>query len=266
MSTYPILLSAVVVDASNKTIRVVEGASTTDVNIAEGTYFLRGDGAAGDLALAVKTALDTATGANVYAVAVTFSRDGDAQCATVTISQSGGASFQIQWAASQTTFTPGFLGFAVANTTSSTAAKVSTLTPVGVWASNSPPVESEPGDDEADAYATVANNGRVAGGIVGGPYETWSLIFGLVLAKRAHHAFISADENRAFSKWWARAATGIRFEYHLAAANGETVLDTLTEVGDQWILDEDSAKSIKRVRESPTSSLYGWPLLLRKYI
>ena len=91
--SYPVLLGAVVVvTGTNDRIRWREVATTNNATIAAGTYFLRGDGAADDLCLAIKTAIEAAgASANTYSVVAARSLTPTAAHTAVTLTRLTGA-------------------------------------------------------------------------------------------------------------------------------------------------------------------------------
>jgi len=268
----PVLLDAVVIDADNKVIRIIEGGVTTDVVIVEGTYHLRGDGSAGDLALAVATALTTATGTNVYGLTVVYDCNSDNVAGVVTITRSVATNtWGVQWAATQTTFDPALLGFADANVTpANVATAVSTVTPSCCWVSNCDPADSDP-DYDAETYTFVGNDGGVAAGAISAVRYMWLLGLEFIDGPRMHEALNVADPNAALSKFWARAILGSFFEVHLCATLSAslTTLETTdsgTLLGTSWHLHEDSASSLRAARFDRASSLWSWAMRLRKRV
>lgn len=266
----PILLDAVVIDDDNDTIRIIENAVTTDVAIAHGTYTLRGDGSATDLLKAVTDALTTATGANTYAGTVTFDSDSDNVAAVVVIARTGTNTWGIQWAATQTTFDPAWLGFAEANVTpANVASTTSTKTPTTCWVSNCDPADTEP-DYDADGYTFVGNSGAVAAGLYGGPFTLHTLALEMVDGERMHETLNTTDPAAALSTFWRRAIRGGWFEVHLCELASASV--TTTEQPDSgtllgaYHLHEDSQKSLKTARLNRASSLWSWALRLRKRV
>jgi hypothetical protein len=100
MSTsYPVLLGRVVIDASNKRIVLDEGGGDLNADLAEGTYYLRGDGAAGDLADAIADALN-AVGGQVYLVTVDYTTASASKTCTVNVATAGSTDFVLKFASS----------------------------------------------------------------------------------------------------------------------------------------------------------------------
>lgn len=135
------MLGGISIDAANNTIVLDEGGVLANAIVSSGTYYLRGDGAIGDLCLAVATAMTNAFAAgNAYVVdtraagggAATWSRDAAAPTCAVRVSRSLGAtSFRVRWLSSS--FPAALLGFAAEKGVASAADEISTLPPSCVW-------------------------------------------------------------------------------------------------------------------------------------
>lgn len=269
--TYPVLLSAVVIDSTNKAIRFREASVTETVNIAEATYFLRGDGASDDLLLAVKTALETNTNAvdpNTYNVTVAWDTAPGSLCATITIARAtGGSVFSLQWADSLTTLSEAVLGFPNTNDSVNTSAKVGTLTPNCTWLPDQPASQSDP-FFEAEAKQTLMVGGQVRTFERGGPYSRRRLGFAFVDPKRTIQSAITADPTRTYEKFWDVINDGRRLELHEQSISSGTALSALsssTEIGSDWHLDEESCQSFTPQRLEPGLELYSWSIGLRGY-
>lgn len=256
-----VFLRAIVIDATNKAIRMKEGATTSTVTLVEGTYYLRGDGAADDLLKIVDDALTSHVGANTYVVSVAWSADPAAGAAVVTITQSGGATFQLLWADVLTTFDPAWLGFADANTADSTAAKASTLSPSAVWVADGPFRELEP-VDRRQGYARRARSGRVRRGKTGETNKDRRLGLSFVCAERTHEKNIAADPDRAFNRFLDRWTAGSPAELHLATATGFVLgaLSSSTEHGAGWHVGGEGDEDFDPQRHSAAAALYSWDL------
>lgn len=268
----PVLLDAVVIDSTNNTIRVIEAGVTTDVTVVAGTYVARGDGSADDLLAAVETALTAATGANTYTVDVAFDADPDEVAAVVTVARATGTNtWGIQWAATQTTFNPAWLGFVEANETpASVASRASTLTPTTCWVGDG--IADLDPERDADAYVFVANNGTVAKGLIGGPFYGSVIGLELVPGKRMWAELNTADPTAAFSTWWERAIASGYFELHqveLASATATTTTQpsASTRWGlCSWHLHEDSVTRLPASKLNRATSLWSTSMRMRKRV
>jgi hypothetical protein len=264
--TYPVILPVVVIDAANKSIRFVEGSTTETVTLAEGSYFLRGDGQPNDLLVALCTALDSntnATNANTYSATITRSIDPDAASGVVSIDNAtGSSSFSILWADALTTVDPAWFGFAAANTAHDGSAKVSTLSPSAQWVSPQIYREWAP-EDDTDVAVVRTRSGAIGGGRRGGPYGVRRLEFSLVHDKRTHRIWNTADPAACFSSVHGLLSTTRRMEIHfVAVASGYAldVVDVDTRQGDYWHLSQESAEIFTPRRLSPGTPLESWAI------
>jgi hypothetical protein len=271
MSKYAAFLGQVTVDSDHNTIRCVEDATTADVTLVEGTYFLRGDGAAGDLCAAIATALAT-NGAgtnNTYTVSLACSVDSAAPAATVTITRATGTgSFSILWAHANTTFDPAFIGFAETNTAHDATAKASTLSPSSLWIA-SDLLESYEPEEEYDVTVVRARPGRLKGQRTGGPHDRRTVIMNYLDVARVLAEENLADPTATFERFHQRQGDGKRMEFHaVALSSGSTLaaLSASTEIGDCWHLDEETASVFAPERLEPGLPLYSISLGLLGYI
>lgn len=265
--SYPILLRAIVIDSTNKAIRFKEAAATVTLLLAEGTYYLRGDGSADDLLKILKTAIDAAGATNTYTVAVAWSADPSAVAAVITITQAGGATFQFLWADALTTFDPTLLGFARTNTADNTSAKTSTWSPAAAWVADGDYEEFEP-IDRRIGYAERARSGKVRRGLTGMTRKDRRISFAFVDASRTHEMFadtVSAvlDVNRCFNVFLDRWCSGQPAELHLVdITSGFTLgaLSSTTEQGDRWHVGDEGDADFTPERMSNAVQLYSWSL------
>jgi len=254
---YPVLLAEVVVDATNGDIRFLEDATPHVATIAPGTYFLRGDGAADDLAKAVGDAF-LAAGAFTYdprlAVHATL---GAGNSATFDLFQIDGG-LTINGGHASTTFDVTLLGYPAADTVSFGSS------PRCIWVGAEPLARNDP------TFDAITRQTRMTGGQVrtfdrGGPYDVRELEVAFSPASRT---FAGTDEPGAsFAEWWARARDGRALELHEAEDNEGTLvdLDEDTLVG-TFVLDDASCGAFRPRRFEPGLELYGWTLGLRGYV
>jgi hypothetical protein len=229
-AAYASLLGVVVIDASNKAIRMTENGVTQIVFLTEGVYFLRGDGTADDLCAAIKAALDSHTGGtNVYAVAVVFSTSPTGVSATVTISIASGGpnAFAILWSHANTSFDEALIGFTNVDTANSTAAKSGTLSPSCIWVSNTIYRRFEP-DGTYVREVTRARSGKTRAIARTSERRDRLWIQEVVAAARMKEEANTADPTAAFNRFVARHADGKRFEWHDGALAAGTTLAALS--------------------------------------
>lgn len=271
MSKYAALLGQVTIDSSNKTIRFVEGSTTTDVTLVERTYFLRGDGTTDDLCAGLKTALESIADAanNTYTVSLACSVDSTAPTATVTITRAtGSGSFSILWSHANTTFDPALIGFPATDTTHSAAAKVSTLSPSSLWVSSDLLVSYEP-EEEYDVTVIRARPGRLKGQRTGGPHDRRTLVLAYLDVARVLVGENLDDPTATFERFHERQGDGKRMEFHAVALSSGTTLAALsssTEIGAAWHFDEETASVFAPERLEPGLALYGFSLGLLGFV
>lgn len=269
MSLYPVMLGAVVIDATNQRIVITEAGADKNADITVGTYFLRGDGASDDLCKAIKDAMEAAgASANTYTVSVSWSTDGTAPAAVVTIARATGAdSIGIKWASGSTTFDEAWIGFANTNVTGATSYS-GTLSPSSVWVSNEIH-RSLDAVSEHVAFSKRARSGRIQGALRGGAYEVRMLGMDLLHAKRAHSVYNSSDPTSALDAFVERQLAGLHFELHLTTISSGTTLSALsssTRHGTAWHLDAEAVESYAPRRMSPGVPLYSADLRLLGYV
>jgi hypothetical protein len=265
MTTYPCLLAEVVIDATNNAIAIDDGGFTGAATVAAGSYFLRGDGEADDLALAIQTAMN-AYDANTYAVAVAPRAEG--ALATVTITRTAGAAdFAIAGADGGNTFDLALIGLP-ASTSSPTAGVItSTLSPSGLWVGNEPAARSDP------TFEGISRQVRMTAGQVrtfdrGGPYALRELEMQFADAERTLIEATPTDEARAFESFWRLVRDGRAVELHELEVASSPVLEA-TDADDTlvgtFVFDEATCAAFRPRRFEPGVALYGWTLGLRGY-
>jgi len=265
--SYPILLRAIVIDSTNKAIRFKEGATTATLSLAEGTYYLRGDGTADDLLKALKDTIDAAGATNTYTVAVAWSADPDGVSATITVTQTGGATFQFLWGDALTKFDPTLLGFARTNTADNTSAKTSTWSPSAAWVSDGVYKDLEPVDRPV-GYAKRARSGRVRRGKTGTTRKDRTLTLSFVDGSRTHERYADTvssvvDSNRCFNVFLDSWRSGQPAELHLTPITSGFTLGALsssTEHGAGWQVGGEGDDEFAPARESNAVALYRWTL------
>ncbi len=269
MTTHPILLASVVIDSTNKTIRMSEGGVQATVTIAEGTYFLRGDNTADDLCKAIADALALHAGTNTYPVAVTWGTDPAAgiPSAVVTISQSGGAVFALLFGNPITTFDVTTIGFIVFDTASDAAPKASGFSPWAAWVGDGPYRELE-AIDRHIGYAKRSRSGVVRRGLTGETRKDRRFSVEFVSATRTHEKDIVVDPSRAFSRFLDRWMAGRPAELHLTTASGFVLaaLSAATEHGAGWHVGGDGDDEWEPRRHSAAAALYAWSLDLWEHV
>lgn len=268
--SYPVFLGAIVVGDTNNTIRITENGTGYDAVIANGTYFLSGDGGGDDICLAIDDALEDASASgNTYGVTPSFSIDGSAISCTVTIARSSGAhTISINWTHANTTFDPTQIGFAGTVDSTGGTSYASTLSPKSVWVSNEVYAALDL-TTEHTAFSTRARSGRVHGGLRGSAYNVRLLQLQFLHAKRAHSANNTSDPSSGLDRFITRQLAGLRFQLHLASISSGTTLAALgpsTEHGSRWLFDAEQVADYSPQRMSPGVPLYSTSLRLLGYV
>jgi hypothetical protein len=226
--TYPVWLGAIVVTAANKGIRVKEGATTATTNLVEGTYYLRGDGAAGDFCAALKTALEAATASvNTYTVTVARSIAAGTAHTLITITRATGSDdFQILWADALTTLDIALVGV-TASTADNASPKVSTQACASSWVSNDGYRRFKP-----FARKTVSvrptQTGRVSGVERSDRMQMWKCDLGFVDGRRCNIEEALAGAWDTAEGFMDRFGPGAAVEMHTAEIDTGTTLAALS--------------------------------------
>lgn len=256
--TYPVMLGAIVLTSANNAIRFKEGATTATATIAAGTYYLRGDGAAGDLMPALVTALQAATAsANTYSATVARSIAPGTAHTLVTITRASGAdNFQILWADALTTFDETLLGF-TANTADNASAKVSTQACGAAWASNDGMGELEP-YSERMASLTRSMSGRVSGVSRSARMQSWRMRLLFVEERRLHVETALAGAQDTLEGFMEDFGAGAALELHDADVSSGTTLAALSTstLVDVVHFSEESLTRYEPQRVGPGVPLY----------
>ena len=266
--TYPVLLGAVVLTSANNAIHLKEGASTYTVSIAAGTYYLRGDGAAGDLLPALVTALESNVGsANTYTATVARSIAPGTAHTLVTIARASGAdSFQILWADALTTFDETLLGF-TANTADNASAKVSTQACSAAWVSNDGMGELEPFSERV-ASVTRSMSGRLSGVSRSARMQSWRTRFLFVDERRLLIEQALAGTQDTLEGFIELFGAGAALEFHDADTSSGTTLAALSSgtLVDVMHFSEDALTRFEPQRVGPGVPLYHLPMVLHAQV
>lgn len=271
---YPVFLSAITLDSTNNRILIGEsgftGVGYVAADLTVGTYYLRGDGAAGDICAEIASKLNAATGAagstaNTYTCAVSWNAVAGGKTAEVTIARSAGsATWQILWATGD--FDSTILGYTAVDRGLSAGSDVNDFSPSCVWvADNVLAMRSH--RDERDAKVNRTRNGSIYGFKRGGTYDVLELELQDIDDSRTFDWFNTSDPNGAFNSFLSLCSDGRAIEYH----EGTTVsftsqqlnpLSASTEVGSGWHFSQSDADEFEPTRLEPGLALYSWPVTL----
>lgn len=265
--TYPVFLGAIVVTTSNRRLRFREGGGAVgNVDLATGTYYLRGDGAADDLCLEIKNKLDAFVGGgNAYSVTVARSIDTATPHTRVTITRTAGTdTFQLVVDGS-TTFPMALLGF-TASTANDASPKTSTQACAAGWASNDAFSRLEPFGDRVVEVERVMS-GSVVGVSMSAHMQSWDVGLGFVHESRAlrRRAIVDADTLEGFIS---RFGAGAALEVHSVDVSSGTTLGPLSSstriATGHW--SADTLMSYRPTRLGPGVPLYDWSGVLHERV
>lgn len=259
------MLGAVVIQTGvNDVLRFTEGASTNNATIAAGTYYLRGDGAAGDFCPALVTALQGAgASANTYSVTLTRSIDpGTAHTAVVITRLTGADNFGVLWADNATTFDQALLGFTI-NDTVNAAVKISNQACAAAWIGNDIAREIEPVSERVVAVPRAAS-GRVQGVSRSARMQSWRLGLAFIDERRmlTENALQGAQDT--LEGFMERFGAGASLELHEQASVTGVALGALSSstLVDVVHFSEDALSRFEPARLGPGVPLYSIDLRL----
>lgn len=263
--SYPVMLGAIVIQSGvNNVLRFTEGASTNNATIAAGTYYLRGDGAAGDFLPALVTALQGAgASANTYTATVARSIDPAAAHTTITITRASGTdNFGVLWADANTTFDETLLGFTLSDTVNATA-KTSTQACAAAWVGNDVAREIEPYSERTVAVPRAVS-GRVQGVTRSARMQSWRLGLAFVDERRIYVENALAGAQDTLEGFLERFGPGASLELHEQASVTGVALGALSSstLVDVCHFSEDTLSRFEPVRLGPGVPLYSIDLRL----
>lgn len=284
MAEFIVALQAVEIAAGeNDLILLDEGGVTATTTIAPGTYFARGDGSADDLLAATATALGAAfAGGNTYALGAltaggvaSWSKDAASPSATVRVSRAtGAATFRVRWNSASTTFPKALLGFAVEKTLADANPELSTLSPAAAWVPNDRHIDLLPEMNAARAEVELANGGLDAV-LRAAPSHERRLLLELVDGRRLWAHRITADPDRAYSRFWRTIIDGRPVELHevdLQSGSSTllTALSTSTRIASDgptsWQIVGESAERIAATRVRTGMDHWDLEVVFRGYV
>lgn len=264
--SYPVMLGAIVLTNANNVIRFTEGANTGNATILAGTYYLRGDGATGDLLPALVTALQgaNALSANTYSATVAWSIDPTQPGAKITITRTSGAdNFGALWADINTTFDERLLGFTVNDTVNATA-KTSTQSCAAAWVCNDVAREIEPYSERVVAVPRAVS-GRVQGVTRSARMQSWRLGLAFVAEARTFVERALAGAQDTLEGFLERFGAGASFELHQPQISTGTTLAALSSstLVDVVHFSEETLSRFEPTRLGPGVPLYSIDLRLQ---
>ena len=260
---YPLLRRAITVVSGANVIRFREGATTASAVVPVGTYWLRASGT-GSLLLAIKAALEAASASlNTYDVTLSLSVSPTAPTGAVTITRTSGAdAFRVDGADGLTTFPLHVIGFENVTGSTTTAPKVSTKSPSGLWLSNDMLAVDEP-DFRGEVFGEDPSRGGVV--VAGAQSETWDEYAwepAHVARARVWQEANPADPNATWEAFWRR----VRSAPALELARLDPTTFAVTDMPGLWVLDRASRERVGPVRRSAALPQYRWPIRFQRWV
>jgi hypothetical protein len=260
--SFLILSRPVVIDNTNRAIRMTEGATTSTVNIATGTYWIKGDGTSTDLLKAITDAMDTVS-TNTYGGTLVLDPSLTLPARVRFTRLTGSNTFGVLWANAATTFAEALIGFPNTNDTVNALDKTATLAPTGLWYGGEAVASDEP-EPRASGYVERSAGGVINAGLTSSILANRNLNLAFVPIARAQKAsaILAGHEALAYESFWERSNNGAALSLGLS-------VDGVTAPvwsPDTWVLAKESAERIPWTRLSPGSPLYSWPLGLHKWV
>lgn len=259
---YTALLGAIVITATNRVVRLKEGAApTVSAQLTLGTFFLRGDGSASDF---VKNLIDALTLAGAtYTGAITFSVLAGTRTATLTIT--GSTAFQIGLGG--TTFDLTNIGLPAGTTASGTVLATS-LSPSTVWVSTEYNQELEPFSEKAISVRRAAN-GKTSGVERSARMFSYRLAFGFLPETRMLMRRNSADPTGTLEGFIDKQGAGARFELHdvdVTAGTGLLAALSPSTLVRMSVFSEETIKRFDPARVAPGTPLYRWSGVVHEWV
>ena len=264
--SYPVMLGAIVLTSSNNRLRFKEGAGAVgNVDLAVGTYYLRGDGSPSDLMLEIKNKLDAfGVGGNDYTLSITRSIDPTQPGQTLTITRANGtATFQLVIDGSQT-FDMALIGF-TASTANDANPKTSTQSCAAAWVCNDVAREIEPFSERVVAVPRAVS-GRVQGVTRSARMQSWRLGLAFVAEARTFVENALAGAQDTLEGFMERFGAGASLELHEAQVSAGTTLaaiNTFATLVDVVHFSEETLSRFEPVRLGPGVPLYSIDLRLQ---
>lgn len=275
--SYPVMLGGIVIRTGiNDVIRFTEGATTGSATIAAGTWFLRGDGAADDFCVKLRTALESANPfpiVNTYTVQVAFDINPAQPHTRIQISRATGAdTFGALWTSAGTTFDESLLGF-TANDTVNALNKVSTRSCSSAWVSNDIAREIEPYSERVVSVPRAAS-GRVNGVARSDRMQSYRVGLAFVDAGRMLVPEALTHSGDTLEGFIERFGPSSIVELHEQSNIASPGLLTTTELSalsastkiDQCHFSEDTLSSFSPTRLGPGVPLYSIDLTMHKKV
>jgi hypothetical protein len=265
MSNFPVLLGAVVIDASNRDIVLEydDGAlQVVTLSIPNDTYYVRGDGTASDLCKAFADTLTASASTNTFTCDVVTSTGADSwdtnpanvSAKVVVDTSAGSQNWRVRWNHASATFDPALFGFATEKGAANTTKEISTLSPSPVWVANDQIVDALPGAEWAAVGTRIASGDSP---LVrrSDKFKTRDLLLQYIDGRRLWLELNTGDPTATLESFIELHNDGRKIELHeqaLASSSVTTLsaLSSSTRKGVAWRFSEESASSLRPTRRS----------------
>ena len=261
------LAGAVTIETGNNTIKFKEdGGATRTATVAAGTYYVDGQGDAGDLLAAIATAMDAAGAlGRSYALAYTGKVNSGAVTGAVTVTTSAGT---VQLIAASTTFDMGLIGFPTVDSAVA-ASLTSSLSPSTTWTPDQPIVDLDPAQDVSKTFQTMTPSGKSYVAKLGESQELYDLAFEVIEGQRVWtwQAEAEADSARSFQSWRRLAIDGrpVRV-YKLDETAGDLAAATAADLLGVYVLHGDILSRLPKAKHPDSSNAFDFTVGLHPYV
>ena len=281
MSTnYIALAQAIVIDTDNNKIRVTVGATTEEVTVASGTYYISGQDADSTMVFnAIETAIESHSSSPTITkgARTAFNINGTSQ-KSFEWSLTSSTTISILWTNAATTFPYTMIG---ASGTSTGTTHTNSTDPRGFWVSDQPPAS----ETKNNTFRDVTQNPTFDGGTFtfkrGYLQGSYGFDFDFINPERVlqseENSLVASSKHRTFENFLFYAnGDGVRVNklsdtgtpgtlsgIDAASLNSNTFAETAVTTFLDYIIDEDTLSSFAPDRFSAGLELYEFSLGLK---
>lgn len=273
---YPFISRPIEIATANRVLRITEGAGApTNVNVATGTYWIRGDGSADCLLTRIKTALEAAgASTNTYTVSLRFQPLNEDTPVVVRIARATGSdTFRLDFASGAMTFPVDAIGFQRIDTALDANAKDGDRPTTGLWMADEMLTVDDPSEDGDVFGDQPASSGTLFAGSLSEPWEMWSWHFERIRRSRTWGIYATYPDV-SWQRFHRRIRSGAVCELRTAGitstsavAYADADVQQTGGGGVQWIADELTRENVGPVmRASPGNPFFSWPTRWRRKV
>lgn len=272
---YPFISRPIEITAANRVIRITEGASTANVNVAAGTYWIRGDGSADCLLTRLKTALEAATAStNTYTVSLLFEPLNLDTPVVVRIARATGSdTFRLDFDNVAVTFPVEAIGFRRVATALDANDKDGDRPTTGLWMADDMLVVDDPSED-GDVFGDLpASSGAVLFGSHSEPWEMWRWQHARIRRSRTWGIYATYPDV-SWQYFHRHVRSGAVCELRTAGISSTAVVPYASAsveqtggAGAQWVADEQTRANVGPLnRDAPGNPFYSWATTWRRWV